>query len=84
MLSCTWRDPEVLFTQVNTRPDWEGQLVQAGMILARSFKLLESQPGVDGMTLEIMMHKMLSNVQVIQCLLNVERLLSDERLQDRV
>ncbi len=36
------------------------------------------------MTLELTMHKMLSNMQVIQCLLNVERLLLDVKLQDRV
>ncbi len=36
------------------------------------------------MTLEVTMHSMLSNVQVIQCLLNVERLLLDVKLQDRV
>ena len=36
------------------------------------------------MTLEVTMHSMLSNVQVIHCLLNVERLLLDVKLQDRV
>lgn len=36
------------------------------------------------MKLQVAMHKMLSSVQVIQCLLNVKRLPLDVKLQDMV